>query len=648
MAIRKFSKIELIGLKSEKVRIMETLMDLGVVHPIESEEQFTETGDEKLLDTLSKLEAIYENVKPFAEGGSPLAGEKIIVAKSEMKANIMTPSEIDGLFEKIKEHLNEERAKAVEINTLRHYIENLTPFCELTFPLENIGNTLNTTSKVFSSGSRTDELKTALENIPASLLIKTGTSQFKDNFIFICENSAKKPAEEIMSKFEVEYADIKNLKGIPCEEMEKARKTADELTAALEEEKDVLKKYADSLDRVKKAIDHYENENRKLSILAGLPQSGSTFYIKGWVPGDQAAKTEKALADKYGDSIFVRFSDPEPGEDIPVAYKNSAFVEFYESITDMYSKPAYGEMDPTPYLALFFTFFFGFCLTDAGYGLLITLGAGFIIFNKRTKKLLGNGIKTIYVFFFSGILAIVMGVITGSFFGITLPEAVRTVVPLDLSIDNLGQTAIPFLKLSIYIGALQVAVGYTVNIINQIKKGNTVMGLLQNVPYLVMIISGIKLVALVMGSKVNASIWAPLFLGAVLCNLLFAAPESKGIKRLMKGAYSALFGITGLLGDILSYMRLFALGLSTGILIFVINTVAGVLVELLGIWGYIPAVILIVVSHSINLALNMLGAFVHSLRLQFVEFFQKFYEGGGESYEPIRNDYRFIVMDDNK
>jgi V/A-type H+-transporting ATPase subunit I len=506
--------------------------------------------------------------------------------------------------------------------------------------MEDIKNTNKTQCAVVTINSRDyDKLLEELNKIPLTYTEKTGV-------FIVNHNSISEKIETIKRQFETEIYELKNYKGIPRDEIERSLQIIESLSDKIENTKTILSRYIPYLKKIKIAIDHYENEKKKDQLLFSLPSSQKTFHIFGWIPENCTTKSEELF--KQYDVLYVKFSDPQKGENVPVDYKNPKTVGFYQLITDMYGRPNYTELDPTIFISLFFTFFFGFCITDAGYGLVITLITGIILLNKKIRKFIGNGISMIYIFFFSGIATIIMGAITGGFFGIPLPEVIARVVPINLAVDNLDKSAIPFLKFAIYLGAFQVGLGFVLNMIKEIKRKNTFYGIMQNLPNVLIIFSGIKIAALIMGSKVNGTLWGSIFLGSMVLNILFSAPEQKGVGRFFMGFYNTFFGFTGMLGDILSYMRLFALGLATGILIFVINTIAGVLVDLLHTPGYILAVIVLIFGHIANILLNALGAFVHSLRLQYVEFFQKFYESGGEKYQPLRNEYKFVIVDNER
>ena len=367
---------------------------------------------------------------------------------------------------------------------------------------------------------------------------------------------------------------------------------------------------------------------------------GKVAYVVGWIPEarkDLVADTLK----KY--SVSYEFSEPEEGDNVPILLKNSKFARLFEPITRMFALPKYEELDPTPFFAPFFMLFFGLCLGDGGYGLII-FGVCLFLLRKADEAMKGM-LKLGMVL---GLATVVVGIFTGSFFGIALADVEWSwlkgvkeyFVTAGNYADDLGGYD-PMMVFAVVIGLVQIFFGMIVSAMKAVKQ-NGFLYALSTLGWVVGLISTAVLFGLPM-LGVTFPLWLTYVLYVLIGVSAFAIVflNSPG-KNPLINIGSAIWGTynmaTGLLGDTLSYIRLFALGLTGSILGGVFNTLAFELTE--GLPGYARwlVVLLILLSgHAINFGLCMIGAFVHPLRLTFVEFYKNAnFEGGGQEYTPLR------------
>jgi V/A-type H+-transporting ATPase subunit I len=317
-------------------------------------------------------------------------------------------------------------------------------------------------------------------------------------------------------------------------------------------------------------------------------------------------------------------------------------------VIDLYGRPKYTELDPTPILAPFFAIFFGLCLTDAGYGL--TLVAMALFFLKKFR--LGRGTRKLFqLLLWSGLATIAAGVITGGYFGIDWskldPQSplVRAVLAVKL-FDPIAD-AMTFFKVAIICGVAHIFAGLILKMIIGIREGQTVRSLLMHGPWLLADV-GLGITMLNFLSPVAESLaqWGGYLLGAGLVGIfLFSGIGSKNAIAWVGKGLGGLYGVISIFSDILSYSRLVALGLATAVIAGVIDILGLMLVKIPYI-GILLAIVLFLVAHLAYMLISCLGAFVHTARLNFVEFFSKFYEGGGEPFTPLRKKGHYVVWNE--
>ena len=360
----------------------------------------------------------------------------------------------------------------------------------------------------------------------------------------------------------------------------------------------------------------YQNISSNLDALA----EGKVYVVCGWVPRKLRSKVAEFL-DK--EEVYFDFSMPQPDDNVPILLENNRFSRLFEPITKMFSLPNYAELDLTAFFAPFFTLFFGFCLGDAGYGLII-MAVCLLMFkkvpaDKRAFLLLGAAF---------GFSTFVFGVITGNLFGVNMVN-----IPVFKKLVLLDSHQLFYLSLKI--GVVQIFFGMLLKALSRIRQFGFMYSL-STWGWLVMLSGVLPLVLAYLG-KTSAPAWAKYCaLGGLLLILLFNDLKANIFVRIGKGLWELYGGLTGFLGDVLSYVRLFALGISSSILGFVFNDIA-LQCRHIPYVGFLVTFVLLVVLHTINFALGMLSSFVHPLRLTFVEFYKNAgFEGGGKAYNPFR------------
>ena len=379
-------------------------------------------------------------------------------------------------------------------------------------------------------------------------------------------------------------------------------------------------------------------------MLGGEKVSGDKLVmLEGWVP-EESVDSLKAMLDNSG--AFYELRAARRGDNFPVKLKNNAFTRMYEVLTKMYGMPSGTDFDPTPIVAPFFSLFFAFCMGDAGYGLLMVL-FGFLLKKKLGKNMAGmmNLVITL------GIFTTVMGALLGTFFGMSLleftgiPQSLRDFI-IAGDVEIMGATYDKQMILALGIGIVHISIAMTVKAINStvffgFKESLSAWG------WWLVVVGGVIVGTLTFLSVIPAGISKWVFiavggLGAVGIYLLNNLRRNI-LVNIGAGLWDTYNMASGLLGDILSYIRLFALGLAGGMLGATFNSLAMMVVEgqegIGAVFGWIGFGLIILVGHTLNIAMSCLSAFVHPLRLTFVEYFKNAgYEGKGEEYKPFKNE----------
>lgn len=419
-----------------------------------------------------------------------------------------------------------------------------------------------------------------------------------------------------MSKSEI-TAQIEELKN----KVEEIRQYLSEVSA------DAIAKLNDYKIAVKDDADFY-----KVSEAASKLADDKIMMLEGWVPTEIEKDTISWLSER---EIYFEATEPEKNVDNPpIKLKNRRFARLFEMIGNMYSIPTYWELDMTPFFAPFFVMFFGFCMGDLGYGALICIITLALILSRKLKGMS----DILWLGFFLGFGTVIMGTISGTFFGVPLLEVEG--IPI---VDKLK--GIMFQPDGIYsafyvsliIGVFQILFGMCLKIINQIKLFGFGAAV-STIGWVILLLGGIVTFLI---DGIGIPFYACMGVGAVLIYLLngplnsFVAP----LKNIGSGLWDTYNMATGLLGDVLSYIRLFALGLSGSILGLVFNDLAMNMKPDIPVLGTIVMLLILVFGHTMNIALSALSAFVHPMRLTFVEFYKNSgFVGGAKQYEPFKKN----------
>ncbi len=401
---------------------------------------------------------------------------------------------------------------------------------------------------------------------------------------------------------------------------------------------------------LKLLADYYRVRAEKYDVLGQLPQSERTFLISGYVPTKEVSKVQKALTDKY--DCVVDVEELKEDEEAPVLLKNNKFASSAEGILEAFGLPGKGELDPTAIMSVFYVFLFGLMLSDAAYGAIVSIVCGILILKFPR---MGKGMKTsIQLFFWCGISTLFWGIMFGGYFGDVINVVSKTFFGHEVGIPAVWFVPLDEpMKLLIYsmlFGVIHLFTGLGIKGYMCLKDKkymdffcDVVLWYMLLVGLLIMLIpsdifASIAQTSIVFPPAVNALGKGLAIVGAIGILLMSGRANKNFGLRIALGAYD-LYNVSGWLSDVLSYSRLLALGLATGVIASVVNQMGSMGGK--SVFGAIVFIFAFIVGHTFNIAINLLGAYVHTNRLQYVEFFGKFYEGGGRAFNPFKENTKY-------
>lgn len=418
--------------------------------------------------------------------------------------------------------------------------------------------------------------------------------------------------ESIMAKTQ-EGERVKDILGKDERELEEKRERMIELDRQVAE----LSVHRDKLAKI---YDILHNEREKIASSRLLGRTEKVIYLQGWVSAEDVASLRKALS-LYEEECEIFIRGPLPGEEPPVILKNPKPAEPFEVVTRLYGLPGRDSLDPTVPLAPFFFVFVGLCVSEAGYGLVVALLSLLYLKFARPK---GGALQFFRLLLLLGVSNVVLGTLVGGWFGFPVRR---------LALIDPIQNPLSFLVLSLVLGFIQVWFGTLLNLITQVRKKNYLKGIFVQGGWLLLLPS------LVVYFLTKQRGWGIAGLAGATSIVLFSSPKKNPLLRFLGGLYS-LYDIAKYLGDVLSYSRLLALGLATGVIAMVVNTLAQTAFGIPWV-GWVFGALIFVGGHLFNLAISFLGGFVHSMRLQFVEFFTKFFQAGGKPFKPFKLESKY-------
>jgi V/A-type H+/Na+-transporting ATPase subunit I len=577
-------------------KFLEELRQLGVVDVVER----TKDLDDETRDQLLEQKQIADTIKL-------LQRRKVETVEKET-----TDGDGIKIVEKVRELIHEQENLEQQLVTVNKEINNLEPWGD--FSLETLKKLRKAGLNVSFHITSTKKYNPGWENQYNIGVVNTAPPYVY--FILVREND---------EQIELDAEEIKTPER-PLSEVIKRREAIHARIAEIGLELDEFA--TASIPLLKETLNHLATQTDYKKVLKNTQAEADekVMMLQGFVPKTSERNLVRFCEERY---ILYLEGRPEEKDKIPILLQNSRFSELFEPISKLFSLPSYTELDLTPLFAPFFMMFFGFCLGDAGYGLLILLGA--TLYKPKAKPSFKPYLSLAQ---FLGVGTIIFGVISGTFFGINL---IKTEVTF---LDNIRAYFLDeqqMFYLALMVGGVQIIFGMFVKVFNITRQRGFAYAL-STVGWLIIIFGMLGRQALmhyeIIAEGEKLLLWSVLGVGGIFV-LLLNDPRVNVFVRIGKGVWDVYGTVTGIFGDLLSYIRLFALGISSAILGLVINSIG---LDMLGIpyIGPIIFVLFLTVGHLANILISSLGAFVHPMRLTFVEFYKNAgFSGGGKAYKPF-------------
>lgn len=669
MAVVEMQKISISAHRSNRKAILETLQKLEVIQVVEADLDETglrhkNTADaratfEKNADLADQALAILDKYVPEKQGMlSGLAGKELIDDASFDK---VVESQQDCMAVARKIVRNEKEISECSGNILKNenQKESLVPWMNLDVPMSFTG-TDKTAAFIGSVQGVCDEaqvyalIKEKTEGIEELSVTVLSSESDMTNIFVLCLKEAREKVESALRSLGFAKPPQAVL-GVPKKVAEDLDRDTEKQKTEIERLKKGIEEYAGSREDLRVVSDYYRTRAEKYRLLGTIPQTRKAFFIEGWVPAESAEAVAKLLTEKYG--AVVDYEEKKEGETEPTLLRNNKFSRNYEPVLASYGLPQHGKVDPTTIMSFFYMFFFGMMLSDAGYGLLMVIGCGIALL--KFPRMAQGMRKMLTMFFWCGVSTVFWGIMFGGFFGDVIDVVAKTFfgytgdkIVKPLWFDPLT-SPMRLLIWCMLFGIIHLFFGLGIKGYQYLKDGD-IVGFVSDIIAWYAFLIGLILMLLPTDLFANiaqmqfnfppfvAPLAKGLAIGGMIVIVLMSGRANKnwGL-RIALGAYD-IYGVTGWLSDALSYSRLLALGLATGVIASVINTMAAMVGEGKGIIGLIIFFIIFIIGSVLNFAINLLGAYVHTNRLQYVEFFGKFYDGGGEPFEPFETKTKYI------
>lgn len=646
MAIVDMTRFSLFTFDKDQETLLRELQKFNYVHFLKPEDEAGsgETGEEAKSGKVPEaVVAVNEEVdkvryalkllfnydeRPGGLKGLKEGNPKVEFARLEELVQASDWEKTYGQVRRISDQLDELKLRETR---LRSELEEVSAWTGLDISPRSIQQLRSVRSYLGAVPRKMEEgMRQEFNKLHATYAEKIGESKTDYFYLILTHPSEEEQVQEILrqaafSQHKLDYDEE------PLKRKQRLNQEIIELKAEENRTREELRAFGKDIPKLEMAYEYLENKKLRVMANENFIITQQMNAMEGYIPTEKTGEFEAALQDAVGERYHLTMEAADrTDEQVPVILKNGKFARSFSSITEMYSLPRYNEIDPTPLLAPFYMFFFGMMLADVGYGVILLLGSWaalkYLNLNRGTRNFMR-------FFFYLSIPTIFWGMVYGSYFSLNIP------VPKLLDTNKDFQL---MLIISIIFGLVHLFFGLGLKAYMLIRDGQK-MDAVYDVGLWYLALTGM-IMLLISGPLGLPPLVGTVALWVMVIGLvgivLFAARDAAGWGGRIAGGLYSVYGISSWVGDIVSYSRLMALGLSGAFIGLAFNMIAGMIGSA---WYLLPfAAIIFLVGHGFNLFLSALGAYVHSLRLIYVEFFGKFYSGGGKAFKKLKREPKYL------
>ena len=652
MSVIEMNKLSLVGLNSDKEDILKGLMDFGMVHMVDVASTIPEDmykgrmhGEaedieaSKLQESKEKIALVLKHLETYDQRKKGWFAARREVSQVSYETAVNHQERLWAVVDAViccDRHLVRLHT---EKNRYSNLIASLYPWRTLDIPLDM---TATQTSVLWmgyiSRRINVEELENRLEEKAGAFFLKALSSDKDHTYLYlICHNDVAEQAGEVLKECGFTRVTFNDMEGTAEDNIRNAEKSIEDIENEYIRTSKNMGAYAEEMEKLEILYDHIGMRLDRIKALTNMADTGSAFVLEGWIPAHASGCVAEKLEEKW--ACFAAVREPEQEEEYPVLLKNCEMAKSVEAITAMYSMPHPREADPNFVTSLFFIFFYGLMLGDGVYGIIMIVATALILWKVRLEE---NIYRFMKLMLFCGFSTVLWGALFGGWMGI--PALSRYSLWM-----NPVERPEEFLHWSLLFGVIHIYVGLGVKGFN-LFRSKKYLDILFDVVVWYVFFTGFVLFALPFVFNADAESFGSLVpigryllaAGAVMVTLTQGRSRKNPVMKFFSGLVK-LYDLIKFMSDVLSYSRLMALGLATSVIGFIVYDIAG-MNGLDNAVKIITFVLILLVGHTLNFAIGLLSAYVHSSRLQYIEFFSRFYKGGGVSFKPLKANTKFIRL----